>query len=43
MFKKLIVTTLMLSSITVGYCNATVESWDPDTGTGTLGPGGCVD
>ena len=29
--------------LTTGFCNATVESWDPGTGTGTIGPGGCVD
>lgn len=23
--------------------NATVETFDPNTGTGTIGPGGCVE
>ena len=36
----MILSTFILA---IGSCDATVESWDPDTGTGTIGPGGCVD
>jgi len=42
MLKRLIAATLMLSFTAVGFCDATVETWDPDSGSGTLGPGGCV-
>lgn len=33
--------TVMFCSI-VGITNATVDSFDPGTGTGTIGPGGSV-
>jgi len=38
--KKLALTALC--AICFSSANATVESWDPDTGSGTIGPGGCV-
>lgn len=37
------VMTLMFCFTIGASCDATVETWDPETGTGTLGPGGCVD
>lgn len=43
MFRTIIATLLMSSIITIGCCDATIESWDPGTGTGTIGPGGCVE
>lgn len=42
MFKKITAAVLMLSFTIVGYCNGTVETWDPETGSGTLGPSGNV-
>lgn len=42
--KNLLIGMILTSfTLTLGYCEGTVESWDPETGTGTLGPGGCVD
>ena len=42
MFGRIIAANLMLSFTIVGYCNGTVETWDPETGSGTIGPGGVV-
>lgn len=42
MFKKHTGIILMLSTFTIAFCEGTVESWDPETGSGTLGPGGYV-
>lgn len=41
MFAKIGVMTLILCTL-IGTTNATVESFDPNTGSGTIGPGGCV-
>ena len=42
MKKYLIGTILMLSAIISVSCDANVETFDPHTGTGTIGPGGNV-
>lgn len=41
--KRFLIGMILSTFILVtGYCNATVETWDPETGSDTLGPGGCV-
>lgn len=42
MLKRLIEATLMLSFTAVGFCDATVETWDTESGSGTLGLSGVV-
>jgi len=42
MKKLLIGMILTLFTLTLGYCEGTVETWDPESGSGTLGPGGVV-
>lgn len=42
MFAKIGVMTLILCTF-VGTISATIETFDPSTGTGTIGPGGKID
>ena len=41
--KRFHIAMTLTLSIIAGNINATVESWDPATETGTIGPGGCVE
>lgn len=38
--RKLIGAITLTFLFTAGICSATVETWDPGTGTITVGPGG---
>lgn len=42
--KNLLGAMMLMFCFTISAsCDATVETYDPETGTGTIGPGGCVD